>query len=104
MAFSAPLGKSDPVCFDVELNLSHKDAIQNEATKLWGKISIQEILLKSSGIDWSFSSNVTSDDMWNELHAKLNLVSDFVPIEKESKSMSRVNSFFKRCRKKTDRC
>ena len=106
----APLGKSDHVCFDVELNLSHKDTIQNEAAKkeprkLWGKISIQEILLKSSGIDWSFSSNVTSsEDMWNELHAKLNLVSDFVPIEKESKSMPWVNSSLKRCRKKTDKC
>ena len=42
--------------------------------------------------------------MWKELHSKLNIVGDVVPIEKNPNKMPWVNSALKRCRKKTDKC
>ena len=106
----APLGKSDHVGLDVELNLCRSETNDDETSvkeskKLWGKISLQELLHKSREIDWSFSDNaISSEDMWTELHVKLNQVSDIVPIANERRSMPWVNSSLKRCRKKTDKC
>ena len=56
----SPLGKSDHVCFNVELNLSLSNSKQDdeaakEPRKLWGKVSGKELLHRSAEIDWSFS-------------------------------------------------
>ena len=106
----SPLGKSDHVCFNVELNVSPSNSKQDdeaakEPRKLWGKVSGKELLHRSAEIDWSFSeATLTSEDMWSELHSKLNLVSDIVPTEKSFKCDPWANSSLKRCRKKTDKC
>ena len=69
----SPLGKSDHVCFNVELNLSLSNSKQDdeaakEPRKLWGKVSGKELLHRSAEIDWSFSEGtLTSEDMWSEL-------------------------------------
>ena len=109
MKIVAPLGKSDHVCLDIELNLCRSGANDEvslkEPRKLWGKISLQELLHKSSEIDWSFSEDaISSEEMWTELHAKLEQVSDIVPTVNEPKSIPWVNPSLKRCRKKTDKC
>ena len=108
--FVSPLGKSDHICFDIELNLSSSNCEQSKVTetkprKLWGKVSSEEILHRSTEIDWSYSNGiVTSEDMWSELHSKIDLVDDIVPTEKNPNKMPWVNSALKRCRKKTDKC
>ena len=60
----SPLGKSDHVGFDIDLNLfagSSKGNITPNTTKqLWSKVSCKELLEKSYEIDWSFSSDVLS--------------------------------------------
>ncbi len=89
----SPLGKSDHVCFNIELNLVEKNkqnvvSVNKAPRKLWGKVMENEILKRSLDVDWSFSSDkLSSNDMWNELYLKLNLVSDIVPVEKGTKDM-----------------
>ena len=107
----SPLGKSDHVSLNVELNLCLSNFNKSEMNfeepkKLWGKVSLEELLHKSGEIDWSFSNDtISSEDMWNELRSKLELVyNDVVPTEKNPSGNPWVNSSLKRCRKKADRC
>ncbi len=79
-----PLGRSDHVSIIVELNMfgdgSH---CTNETEKHnWSKITDKEIIKLAHDIDWSYSNNVkflSVEDMWNEFHSKLCLVTDRVP-------------------------
>ena len=108
----SPLGKSDHVGFDVELNLSlnRKDRKENEPgviKQLWNKVTYKEIYDKSCEIDWFYSKDMLSiENMWDELCNKMRLVSDdIVPTENSLKlKQPWVNSSLKRCRKKTDKC
>ena len=109
----SPLGKSDHVGFDIDLNLfasSSKGNITPKFNKqLWSKVSFKELLEKSYEIDWSYSSDVLSmstEEMWKELCIKLQLVTDDVVPTKNISKLKQpwVNSSLKRCRKNSDKC
>ncbi len=81
----SPLGRSDHVSIIVELNM-FGDGPQN-AYKIekhdWAKVNDNEIKKLASGIDWTYSKDIkllTVENMWNELHGKLCLVTDRVPL------------------------
>ena len=100
----APLGRSDHLCIVTELNLYTNKLIDLgtiiKPKKIWSKIEPSELKQLSNDIDWSFSSdNLSSNEMWVELHGKLQNISDHVPIEKRSKNMPWSNSSLKRHRK-----
>jgi hypothetical protein len=107
--FVSPLGKSDHVCLNIELNLRIRNLQDTKASEkkprlLWGKVTSEELFHRSTEIDWSFSKDVlTSEDMWKELHSKLILVEDIVPAETNPNKMPWVNSALKRCRKEADK-
>ena len=109
----SPLGKSDHVGFDIDLNLFANPSKGNITPKinkqLWSKVSFKELLEKSYEIDWSYSSDVLSmstEEMWKELCIKLQLVTDDVVPTKNSSKLKQpwVNSSLKRCRKNSDKC
>lgn len=103
----APLGKSDHLCINVELNLNRSNITDNDSKvprRLWGKVQPNELLELSCDIDWSFSSeSLSSNEMWEELHGKLNSIADCIPVEKQSESMPWSNSALKRNRKCKDK-
>ena len=78
----SPLGKSDHVSVLVELDASLNNIKINEKIEKpsWGKIAFGELLTHSKdNIDWSFSCNDNTQDMWDELHGKLMDVAAIVP-------------------------
>ena len=79
----SPLGKSDHVGILVELVVSpdtNKCLKEKIFKPIWGKISSAELLKFSlKNIDWDYSSTNDVQDMWAELHGKLETVAAAVP-------------------------
>ena len=78
----SPLGKSDHVSVLVELDVSLNCRKLNEKfdKPSWGKVSFKELLTCSKEtIDWNYSCQDNTQDMWNELHSKLTAVASIVP-------------------------
>ena len=103
----APLGKSDHICMNIELNvLPHGSlSIQNSIRekRAWGKMHNNDLLDLSKETDWSYSSNELSiDDMWGELHQKLGSISENVPLVR-AKNMPWAKGPLKRARKAKDK-
>ena len=81
-----PLGKSDHVSIFIELNLS-EDGVNESSVEVdkrnWSKVNDKDILKLSSRMDWTYSkdlSMLTVDEMWQELHGKLCLITEEVPL------------------------
>ena len=76
----APLGKSDHLSFSVEVNVKTDPQYVSCKRKNWYKVDKQFVLDKSESIDWSFNTaNPSVQCMWDELHAKMQSISDSVP-------------------------
>ena len=78
----SPLGKSDHISVLIELDASLNCRKLNEKIDKpsWGKVSFKELLTCSQEtIDWNFSCQGNTQDMWNELHGKLKAVASIVP-------------------------
>jgi hypothetical protein len=78
----SPLGKSDHVSVLVELGVSlGTDYIKEKISKpSWGKITADDILTYSvKNINWDFSCSNDIQEMWDELHGKLEAVASIVP-------------------------
>ena len=73
------LGKSDHLCILAELNIKHESTCNAEEQKsvyLWSKISVEELLVSASKIDWQFQCDRSSSElMWAEISSKLAIVS-----------------------------
>ena len=75
----SPLGKSDHVGILVELVVSpntNKSPKQKILKPIWGKISSEELFnFSMNNIDWDYNSSTNNvQDMWVELHGKLESV------------------------------
>ena len=104
----SPLGKSDHVCFNIDLNVysgvRDNDIFENDNVKVWGKIHPHELLSLSNDINWNFSKDeLPTENMWEELHGKLTQISDTVPTRTKSNNMPWSNSALKRNRKSKDK-
>ncbi len=103
----APLGKSDHVSFNIELNVNYGSSVDFNIVKprkLWGKMQPTELLNCSKDINWSYSSDqLSSCEMWEELLGKFNVISDSVPVETNPRNMPWSNSALKRSRKCKDK-
>jgi len=79
----SPLGKSDHVGILVELVVSpntNKSPKQKILKPIWGKISSEELFnFSMNNIDWDYSCTNNVQDMWVELHSKLESVAAAVP-------------------------
>ena len=104
----SPLGKSDHVGLNVELSMHSPGVLPpgtecQKTTHSWGKVTPKDLLEFSNDINWEYSSeSLTVNEMWQELHEKLNSVSENVP-ERKVKRMPWANSSLKRARKVKDR-
>ena len=110
----SPLGKSDHVGILVELVVSpdtNKCLKEKIFKPIWGKISSEELLKFSlKNIDWDYSSTSTNDvqDMWAELHGKLETVAAAVPtasvyLDNRPVKLPWSTSALKRMRKNKDK-
>ena len=81
----APLGKSDHVSMNIDLGISFQNYnyVKKEVVKktVWSKVSSQEILeFSRHNIDWNYSSEYLNvEEMWQELHGKLNNITSTAP-------------------------
>ena len=105
----SPLGKSDHVSFDVELNFHHPgaskpvDNLSSKQSRSWSKVKPEQLLEFSHNINWDFSAeSLSTNEMWNELHEKFSSISENVPVTRV-KRMPWANSALKRARKDKDR-
>ena len=79
-----PLGKSDHLCLMVELDVSLagvKESKEIEFKTAWSKITCKSIIdFSREKIDWNYSNmNLSVEEMWSELHGKLDDVASVVP-------------------------
>ena len=106
-----PLGKSDHVSVQVELSVSVdcEDNKEKISKPSWGKISFEELLTFSlKNIDWNFNSMTNVQEMWDELHGKLEAVASIVPATSVYRNNRPVklpwdSSALKRLRKKKEK-
>ena len=107
-----PLGKSDHVSIIMELNVANEcynDTSVSIKKHNWSKMTGFDIMELSSEVDWTYSKDIamlTVEEMWQELHGKLNLVTQGVPFcpNPVSDSMNKykmpwINSTLKRALK-----
>ena len=81
-----PLGKSDHVSLIFELNMCG-DGVNDSSIDVekhnWSKVNNLDVLKLASNIDWAYSKDIavlSVEDMWQELHSKLHLVTKGVPL------------------------
>ena len=76
----APLGKSDHLCFSIELKLENDPEYISCSKKNWYKVDKKFVLERSEATDWNFSvPNLSVQCMWNELFNKMKTITDQVP-------------------------
>ena len=76
----APLGKSDHLSLEVELNINVNHEFMSSKRKNWFKVDKDFVHSHAENIDWSYSSNANNvDSMWSELHQKMLSISEKVP-------------------------
>ena len=81
----APLGKSDHISFVTELSVNlvnaEKDCEEIQYRNSWNKVKASDLCNYSKeNIDWNYScSDLSIEEMWDELLGKLNLVESVVP-------------------------
>ena len=77
------LGKSDHVCVSIELAISMGDTTCGVAIDkpTWSKISPDELhKFSTENVDWAYSSDsLKVEEMWEELHGKLQNITAIVP-------------------------
>ena len=76
----SPIGRtdhkkgSDHMCIIVEININvdEQQKYIETSKQNWSKISQDDLLKKSLDVNWSYTSqNLSSQEMWEELHGKL---------------------------------
>ena len=104
----SPLGKSDHMCVNLELNFHCPKVVDKAKSKpkpkkrAWSKINSNELLDLSLEQNWSFSSDgLSADEMWAELLGKLEIISSNVPLSRV-KQMPWAKGPLKRARKAKD--
>ena len=76
----APLGKSDHVSLLVELKVKNNVEFLTSKKKSWYKVDQDFVNTQSSDISWGYSrEDLQVEEMWEELHQKLSVISDRVP-------------------------
>ena len=76
----APLGKSDHVSLLVELKVKNNVEFLTSKKKSWYKVDQDFVNSQSSDISWGYSrEDLQVEEMWEELHQKLSVISDRVP-------------------------
>ena len=107
------LGKSDHVLLKIELGISLNKPTKEVNTVVkktaWSKVSQSDILNFSlESIDWNYShEDLSSEEIWNELHQKLQNISNIAPMSRFDTSNRPLNlpwsnSRLKRMRKNKD--
>ena len=78
--FKAPLGKSDHLGLQVELNVHVNSDYINSKRKNWYKVDKEFVATNANNIDWCYSPGANSvESMWTELHQKVLSISDKIP-------------------------
>ena len=108
------LGKSDHVSLGIELGVSLSKPTASSPKKAirkptWSKVSVESLLEYSlNNVDWSYSgNNLSSEEMWEEVHDKLKGITDSVPVSRVDTNNRPLdlpwsNSALKRMRKRKD--
>ena len=79
----APLGKSDHVSILVDLKTRNDINYIKKEKECWSKFSKESILQLGNSINWNYSCDeLSSNQMWEELHSKIREISDKVPKSK----------------------
>ena len=85
---TSPIGRtdhkkgSDHMCIIVEVNVNvdEQQKYIETSKQNWSKISQDDLLKKSFDVNWSYTNqNLSSQDMWEELHGKLMNIASEVP-------------------------
>ena len=68
------------VLVELDVSLNCRKLNEKFDKPSWGKVSFKELLTCSKEtIDWNYSCQDNTQDMWNELHSKLTAVASIVP-------------------------
>jgi hypothetical protein len=76
---TAPLGKSDHACIEIETNLQTNTEYMNIKQRNWSKVTENFVIERGNVIDWSVSANSCVNDMWSDINAKLQTIIADVP-------------------------
>ena len=107
---SQPLGKSDHVTIVTDLNICKRDGSHchdvDDVRRNWAKTEPPELLELSYKIDWNYSKKLDEmsvDEVWEEVHGKLNEITECILCVKPSNpdridnyNMPWINSSLKR--------
>ncbi|KAL5254377.1 hypothetical protein ACHWQZ_G013979 [Mnemiopsis leidyi] len=108
----SPLGRSDHVgiMLDLVVSPSTDTRVKQKVLKpIWGKVSSEKLLnISINDIDWDYSSTDNVQDMWAELHGKLEAVAATVPaasvyLDNRPVKLPWSTTALKRMRKNKDR-
>ncbi|KAL5254842.1 hypothetical protein ACHWQZ_G014322 [Mnemiopsis leidyi] len=108
----SPLGRSDHVGIMVDLVVSPSadTCVKQKVLKpIWGKVSSEKLLnISINDINWDYSSTNNVQDMWAELHCKLEAVAATVPaasvyLDNRPVKLPWSSTALKRMRKNKDR-
>ncbi|KAL5252522.1 hypothetical protein ACHWQZ_G015336 [Mnemiopsis leidyi] len=108
----SPLGRSDHVGIMVDLVVSPSadTSVKQKVLKpIWGKVSSEKLLnISINDINWDYSSTNNVQDMWAELHCKLEAVAATVPaasvyLDNRPVKLPWSSTALKRMRKNKDR-
>ncbi|KAL5265305.1 hypothetical protein ACHWQZ_G006143 [Mnemiopsis leidyi] len=108
----SPLGRSDHVgiMIDLVVSPSTDTRVKQKVLKpIWGKVSSEKLLnISINDIDWDYSSTDNVQDMWAELHGKLEAVAATVPaasvyLDNRPVKLPWSTTALKRMRKNKDR-
>ncbi|KAL5257413.1 hypothetical protein ACHWQZ_G012381 [Mnemiopsis leidyi] len=108
----SPLGRSDHVGIMVDLVVSPSadTSVKQKVLKpIWGKVSSEKLLnISINDIIWDYSSTNNVQDMWAELHCKLEAVAATVPaasvyLDNRPVKLPWSSTALKRMRKNKDR-
>ena len=76
----APLGKSDHVSILVDLKTRNDINYIKKEKECWSKFPAESISQLGNSINWNYScEELSSNQMWDELHSKINEISTKVP-------------------------
>ena len=77
----APLGRSDHVCIEIETSLKTNIEYINSKRRNWSKLTEDFVSEKGHNINWSYSADtdLTVNDMWDQLNSKVRSIIDLVP-------------------------
>ena len=88
---TAPLGKSDHACIEIETNLKCDTEYINSKQRNWSRVTEPFVLERGNNIDWSYSSvtNLGVQEMWDELNTNVQSIINDVP-----ETVMKISCFF----------